>query len=241
MPVNRGYQAGEANSSHGEPLGNAGTRVWAASSSDARERALRVRRILGPPWRLAAGEMRMPRCVASTLYVEAGSWPVRSRKIFALLSLSVAALVLGACSSGASVSHGPQSQREAHRVALAMPPPTAAPATIVATYLRALGAHDTTVAEALLEPRWRTSVQHEVDSPLTDTRSITNIKLGAPQRAGESANGPYEGWQTVYVPATFELRQYHADSMPDGPTDWGYVVGRRTPHEPWRIVDEGVG
>ena len=142
-------------------------------------------------------------------------------------AVALAIALSGACTGGTRATH------------IAMPPRSASPATVVRTYLLALNAHDRSTAEKLLAPGHRTVVEREVDSPLTDVRGITHIQIGTVSR--QAGQGPYAHWDIVDVVVHFDLSQYHSESMPNGPTDWGYLVGRAQPSDPWRIVDEGVG
>lgn len=122
-----------------------------------------------------------------------------------------------------------------------MPLPEAPPTTVVRSYLSALNAHDVATAKALLQPHWRAIVTGEDDSPLTNIRNITNVRVGTPQPELPTLRGPYKRWETVYVPVRFDLQQYRVVSMRNGRTSWGYVVGRPDSVSPWRIVNEGVG
>jgi hypothetical protein len=120
-----------------------------------------------------------------------------------------------------------------------MPSRDASPATVVRAYLAALNAHDRSTAVRLLAPRHRAIVETEIDSPLTNIRSITHIRIGTVSPQG--GQGPDARFEIVDVSVRFDLSQYRAESMPNGPTDWGYLVGRAHASYPWRIVDEGVG
>ena len=45
----------------------------------------------------------------------------------------------------------------------------------------------------------------------------------------------------VFVPVTFTLHGAGDETMPDGPTSWGYLLMRDSDHEPWLIQDNGDG
>jgi len=91
----------------------------------------------------------------------------------------------------------------------------------------------------LLAPGHRAVVEREIDSPLTDVRSITQVRIGSV--TPQPGQGPNRRLQIVDVAVQFDLSQYRAESMSNGRTDWGYLLGRASPSDPWRIVDEGVG
>ena len=124
---------------------------------------------------------------------------------------------------------------------VAMPPPDASPRTVVQTYLAALDGHDRVTAAALLEPLWRRTVEHEVDPMLTNVKHLRVRHISAPTPTSLMHDGAYRGWQTTSVQVVFILSQYHAQSMPNGTNDWGYVLARKSASTPWRIVDEGQG
>jgi hypothetical protein len=47
--------------------------------------------------------------------------------------------------------------------------------------------------------------------------------------------------RSVNVPVKFDLTQAAPSSLPNGPTVWGFTLGRDAESEPWRIDGEGRG
>ena len=121
---------------------------------------------------------------------------------------------------------------------VALPAAGAPPARVVAAYVAALDAHDVATAKALMTPRFRQLVEHQVDSWFTNTVSIRRLKTGAPYAVpgvGSSVRRRF----VRYVPVQFDLEQRRQVSMRNGPTVWGYVLVRDRPPGRWLV--DGVG
>ncbi|WP_432512272.1 hypothetical protein [Kineococcus sp. SYSU DK001] len=109
------------------------------------------------------------------------------------------------------------------------------PEDVVRSYLGALQEDDESAAVSLT-----TAPYSERDSWAGDPPSIEDVEVldaVAESPEGTAAEGRYE--QAVYVPVRFTL--HGADeSMPDGPTAWGYQLVRNTDAEAWKIADAGM-
>jgi hypothetical protein len=135
-------------------------------------------------------------------------------------ALALGLLLLGACGSGGEV---------------AMPPDDASPQEVVRTYVEAINEGDVDTARQLLTPQRAKNVGAQADSFFDNVNSITKLEL-LPERPEFGSDYKF----AVKIPVTFDLDQKEEMSMPDGPTDWGYLLGRNATNEPWRIYDEGV-
>ncbi len=122
---------------------------------------------------------------------------------------------------------------------VAVPPDDATPEQVVAAFLDALDARDCDTAAALWatetadggEPSWCGDV-----APL-DSIEIQDHSLESPADSGHDP-----GDQVAWVDVTFTLdwRAFGSDgSMPEGANDWGYLLVRSSPDDPWRITDQG--
>lgn len=118
-----------------------------------------------------------------------------------------------------------------------MPTDDASPEQVVEVYLQALDAHDCDTVQALTTaPKgetWCASVAH------IDNAQVANHNVEDPAWSGRTAPD-----EVVNVPVTFDVgwRVFHGDiSMPPGYTDWGYLLVRSSPTQPWRIFAEGNG
>lgn len=122
---------------------------------------------------------------------------------------------------------------------IALPGPDASPAQTVEAYVEALNARDFATANAILSDEHRQPWRRFSRSPrLEDLRIGDSIRQSAGPEDGESRADAYE--EAVYVQVTYNLHGGDI-SMPDGPTDWSYVVARDNTDERWRIIDQGVG
>lgn len=138
--------------------------------------------------------------------------------------------------SGQVAASVPSLTSTARRLVL---PVNATPEAVVRAYLEALDAKDVDTARHLLSERHASQVAGEVDSWFTNVESISDVHVGNTRpesRQGAAAQGSRDA---VFVPVDFTLKQKHEETMPNGPTVWGYVFVRNSAKERWLIVDEG--
>ena len=137
--------------------------------------------------------------------------------------------------AGVWLWQGPQRQTRD----VPVPPDSATAEQVVQAYVDAVNAHDRSTVHALLA----------TDGSMTDRavdawRAMRNVRLlGTSIRTLADPAGPrYAEGVNVGVDFDLDCRWGHGDvSQPSGPTAWGYVLGRNTPDDPWRIVDQGAG
>ena len=114
---------------------------------------------------------------------------------------------------------------------VALPGPESTPAVVVAAYIAALNARDFDTSNALVDGGGLPTYSRLDRAPTYDELRILEVAGGDGQPAGR---------EEAYVRVTFVYDGNGDFSLEDGPTDWGYVVRRATPYEPWRVVDSGV-
>ena len=150
------------------------------------------------------------------------------------------ALVLGLVTACGTASHEAGPPSEATAVA---PPRNAAATDVVRAYVAALNRHDVALASSMLTAEHLRTVKSEVGSWFTNIKTITALHVGTPVAENTGGGGDLAAGyrQATRVPVTFTLQQKHADSMPNGVSDWGYLLVRNTDAQPWRIADEGMG
>jgi hypothetical protein len=115
-----------------------------------------------------------------------------------------------------------------------LPPVGAGSGQVVAAYVAALSAHDLRTARALLTPAHARDVESAADSWFTNVRSITRLHLDRPAIEGAPP-------LRAIVGVRFVLDQYRVESMENGPTDWSYMLVRKSPAQRWLIAGEGMG
>lgn len=118
-----------------------------------------------------------------------------------------------------------------------VPPRSATPEEVVRTYLEASNAHDVATMNAL------TAGNAPRESRFRRTWIVGDVKTypAAPESA--AGGSAAEGWrQAVRVDVDMHMVKGDDMNMPDH-TDayWGYILGRQTSSERWRIIDQGVG
>ncbi len=111
---------------------------------------------------------------------------------------------------------------------VALPGPASTPAEVVEAYIAALNARDFATSNALVDGGGLPTYSRLDRAPTYHDLRILEVGRG---------DG---GREEAYVRVTFVYDGNGDFSLEDGPTDWGYVVRRATPYEPWRIVDSGV-
>lgn len=151
-----------------------------------------------------------------------------------------ALIVLGLATACGTAGHqaGPPS-----RATAAAAPENASAVDVVRAYVTALNRHDVALASSLLTAEHLHTVQSEVDSWFTNINTITALGVGTPFAESTGGGGDLAARykQAMRVPVTFTLQQKHVESMPNGVSDWGYLLVRNTDTQPWRIADEGMG
>ncbi len=100
-------------------------------------------------------------------------------------------------------------------------------------YLGALQEHDESTATSLTTQPYSSRDDWAGDPP-----SIENVEVSAAMARSTTGTAAEGHAQAVFVPVTFDLRGGD-ESMPDGPTSWGYVLVREGDSEAWRIADAG--
>ena len=117
-----------------------------------------------------------------------------------------------------------------------VPPRTADPQQVVRAYLAASNAHDVDTMNALTDGERGRRVGR-----FDPTWTFRDLEVGAPVPDPwiGAANTTYA--EVVHVDVQLQIIKGHDLNFPDD-TDsyWGYMLGRRTPSHPWRIVDQGV-
>ena len=155
-----------------------------------------------------------------------------------ILTSALAALVLGAgllaggCGGG---GEGTGAARAATGVTAA-----SSPAEVVLAYLGALQAGDVAMARALLTDRFAEETDRAVDSWFRQEVRFAQVAIGAPVSARGTATAMRYA-RSVNVPVRFDLIQAAPVSLPNGPTVWGFTLGRDRGSEPWRIDGAGRG
>jgi hypothetical protein len=153
-----------------------------------------------------------------------------------VLSVSVSVVRFGGCVLAVVAVALLASGCGGHHRAAQLPPVTANPQRVVTAYVNALDAHDVRTARALLTPAHARLVASEVDSWFTNVKSITHLRVSRPT-IDRSAPPAMHAAVSVH----FVLDQYKQESMPNGPTDWGYTLVRNGPNQRWLIDGEGMG
>lgn len=117
---------------------------------------------------------------------------------------------------------------------VAVPPDEATPREVVEAYTDALDAHDCGTAADLMTD--------DAGSWCEDVAGLGDVWVGRPVRERPIYSGRSSDVEVVRVPVRFDLdwRPLHDDgSMAEGETEWGYLLVRGSPAEPWRIFDQG--
>ena len=152
-----------------------------------------------------------------------------SAQVLSAVVVAMVLLLVGGCGNGP----------ERH---VALPSAGASPQDVVRAYVNALDAHDIDTARALLTSEHSKDVKGQTDSWFSNVRSIADLSISAPVTESGRSDTAAKGYRfVVYVPVEFTLRQRHQVSMPDGPTNWGYLLARNTDTTRWLIVVEGMG
>lgn len=118
-----------------------------------------------------------------------------------------------------------------------VPSSSASPEQVVRAYLTASTAHDVATMNAL-----SAGDRFERASRFKPTWMVSGVKTYPPRADG----GPGTAWttwhQVVRVDIDMRMLKGHDMNFPDDTdTYWGYILARQTDHDPWRIVDQGVG
>lgn len=144
--------------------------------------------------------------------------------LFAAVALALAAAALTACGGPPEDTSSP---------AAVTADASASPGDVVRAYLVALQADDESAASSLTTPAYA-----EHDGWAEDPPTIEDVEVSAPWPEPTRGTAGEGHAQAVFVPVKFTLRGAD-ETMPDGPTDWGYVLVRDTNTEAWRIASAG--
>ena len=140
----------------------------------------------------------------------------------------VAAIVLS------QVDHGP-------RALVGMPAANASPAQVVATYVRALDAHDFRTAERLLVPGVREKYRR---TWFLDVDHVDGLVVGRVRAEPPTWSGRTHRTQVMRVPVRWDVQWrfvHRHSSLPEGHSTWGFRLSRSSDQRPWRIFDQGTG
>ncbi len=107
------------------------------------------------------------------------------------------------------------------------------PEDVVRGYLGALQERDESAATSLTTQPYSGRDGWAADPPIIEDVEVSAAV--AHSTTGTAAEGHA---QAVFVPVSFELRGGD-ETVPDGPTSWGYVLVRDSESEAWRIADAG--
>jgi hypothetical protein len=107
------------------------------------------------------------------------------------------------------------------------------PEDVVRSYLAALQEHDESAATALTTQPYAGRDDWAADPP-----RIEDVEVSAAVPESTTGTAGEGHAEAVFVPVTFDLRGAD-ETMPDGPTSWGYVLVRDSDSEAWSIADAG--
>lgn len=144
--------------------------------------------------------------------------------------LAIAAVLLFAVASALWWGTSP-------RPHVSVPPTSASPEQVVRAYLAASNAHDVDTMNALVE-----GDRAGRESRFQPTWTMREVKVSpaTPDSWIGDANTTYP--EVVHVDVDMHMLKGHDMNFPDDTdTYWGYILGRRSSADPWRIVDQGVG
>lgn len=123
---------------------------------------------------------------------------------------------------------------------VAVPSDDASAEQVVTAFVDALDAHDCDTAARLVTPGAKASAE----SWCNGVAEMDDVRTRAALRENPRWSGLAPPQQVVRVPVRFDLdwRWMRSDrSMPEGRTDWGYLLVRDSDAAPWRIFDQGMG
>jgi hypothetical protein len=117
-----------------------------------------------------------------------------------------------------------------------VPPTSASPEQFVRSYLAAANAHDVDTMNALTEGGQAGGASRF--RPTWTMRDV-HISPATPDPWIGDSNTTYT--DLVHVDVDLHIIRGHDLNFPDdSDTYWGYILARRSPTSPWRIVDQGV-
>lgn len=117
-----------------------------------------------------------------------------------------------------------------------VPPPSATPEQVVRAYLAASTAHDVDTMNALVDGDGvRRASRFDATWTVRDVRTSPPV----PDTWIGDENPAYA--EVVHVDVDLHILKGHDLNFPDD-TDryWGYMLGRRSPTGPWRILEQGI-
>lgn len=117
-----------------------------------------------------------------------------------------------------------------------VPPTAASPEQVVRAYLAASNAHDVDTMNALVAPERQGST-----SRFDPTWTMDDVRISPPTPDTWIGDENTTYSEVVHVDVQLHMIKGHDLNFPDdSDTYWGYLLGRRSPADPWRIVDQGV-
>ncbi|MER5624577.1 hypothetical protein ABT061_26450 [Streptosporangium sp. NPDC002544] len=119
-----------------------------------------------------------------------------------------------------------------------IPAAGSSPDRVVRAYLDALSARDIDTMRAISSANFFERQAGGPDAAICNLISLEKISIGTPH-SDVYGPGGYRQVRTVLV--SFVMEQHEEVSMENGWNAWGYILGRNSVHEPWLIIDAGVG
>lgn len=117
-----------------------------------------------------------------------------------------------------------------------MPPASASPEAVVRAYLAASTSHDVDTMNALVEGDHIGRVSR-FDATWTVRDVVASVPVPDPWIGDKHTTYP----EVVHVDVDLHMIKAHSLNFSDDTdTYWGYILGRRSPTAPWRIIDQGV-
>ena len=117
-----------------------------------------------------------------------------------------------------------------------VPPVSASPDAVVRSYLEASTAHDVDTMNALVEG------DHVGRASRFDpTWTVRDVKTSPPVPDPWTGDKNTSYPEVVHVDVNLHMIKGHSLNFPDDTdTYWGYILGRRSSADPWRILEQGV-
>jgi hypothetical protein len=119
-----------------------------------------------------------------------------------------------------------------------VPPASASPDLVVKTYLAAVIARDLDTVRAISSPEYFEVDRNAPDSPICNWISIKDISVSTPVPDTYEPGG-YKDVNRVLV--EFVVQQREEITWENGRVVWGYLLGRNSVAERWRIISAGLG
>ncbi|MFD8527768.1 hypothetical protein ACFV0L_10190 [Streptosporangium canum] len=119
-------------------------------------------------------------------------------------------------------------------------PPDNSPAEeVVQAYINATIAHDVRTSRKLSTIEFAARKETLIDAPYCNWLSVRDLEIDT--AVEQSPTGGFR--QVMAVGVRFKLQARLHPNMPEdasGKASWGYLLGRNTPREGWKIFDDGA-